>query len=167
MSWIPSTSQGEADFVAPIDYDGNGLTDFLVLNGGGEEGSLAGPVELIAFFRNTTPTDTTAPRVESTVPTANATRVTRTTNVTATFSEGMKASSITDQTFNLFKKGTTTKIAATVSYPDPDSPPYTAKLDPSNSLQSGRTYKAVVTTGAMDLADNPLTQQYRWFFTVR
>jgi hypothetical protein len=51
MSSIPSTSQGEADFVAPIDYDGNGLTDFLVLNGGGEEGSLAGPVELIAFLR--------------------------------------------------------------------------------------------------------------------
>jgi hypothetical protein len=24
----------------------------------------------------------------------------------------------------------------------------------------------VVTTGAKDLAGNPLTQQYRWFFTV-
>jgi hypothetical protein len=48
MSSIPSTSQGEADFVAPIDYDGNGLTDFLVLNGGGTSG---GPVQLIAFFR--------------------------------------------------------------------------------------------------------------------
>src|SRR4029453_9902976 len=112
---IPSTSQGEADSVAPIDYDGNGLTDFLVLNGGGEQGSLAGPVELIAFFRNTTSTDTTPPSVESTVPTANAVGVTRKTNVTATFSEDMKKSSITDQTFNLFKKGTTTKIAATVS----------------------------------------------------
>jgi Ca2+-binding RTX toxin-like protein len=61
MSSIPSTSQGEADFVAPLDYDGNGLTDFLVLNGGGEEGSLAGPVELIAFFRSTTPTDPPPP----------------------------------------------------------------------------------------------------------
>jgi hypothetical protein len=49
MSSIPSTSQGTADFVAPIDYDGNGLTDFLVLNGG--EGGPAGPVELIAFRR--------------------------------------------------------------------------------------------------------------------
>jgi hypothetical protein len=52
MSSIPSTSQGEAGFVAPLDYDGNGLTDFLVLNGGGEsEGGPAGPVQLIAFFR--------------------------------------------------------------------------------------------------------------------
>jgi len=47
MSSIPSTSQGQADFVAPIDYDGNGLTDFLVLNGGK---SKPGPVQLIAFF---------------------------------------------------------------------------------------------------------------------
>ena len=29
MSSIPSTSQGTPDSVAPIDYDGNGLTDFL------------------------------------------------------------------------------------------------------------------------------------------
>ena len=47
MSSIPSTSQGLADFVAPIDYDGNGLTDFLVLNG---RQARAGPVQLIAFF---------------------------------------------------------------------------------------------------------------------
>jgi hypothetical protein len=51
MSSIPSTSQGSPDSVAPIDYDGNGLTDFLVLNGGGEKESGPGPVELIAFFR--------------------------------------------------------------------------------------------------------------------
>jgi arylsulfatase A-like enzyme len=116
----------------------------------------------------TTTTDTTAPTVTSTVPTANATEVARTTNVTATFSEDMLASSIiTGQTFKLFKKGSTTKIAATVSYPDPNSPPYTAKLDPRDSLRSGVTYKAVVTTGAKDLAGNPLAQQYRWFFRVR
>jgi hypothetical protein len=113
--------------------------------------------------------DTTAPTVMSTVPTANATGVSPTTNVTATFSEAMLASSINGTTFKLFKKGSTTKIAATVGYPDPDpdSPPYTAKLDPTNSLQSGVTYKAVVSTGAKDVAGNPLAQQYRWFFTVR
>ena len=51
MSSIPSTRQGAPDSVAPIDYDGNGLTDFLVLNGGGVKESGPGPVELIAFFR--------------------------------------------------------------------------------------------------------------------
>jgi hypothetical protein len=34
-------------------------------------------------------------------------------------------------------------------------------------LQSGVTYKAVVTTGAKDSVGNPLAQQYKWFFTVR
>jgi hypothetical protein len=47
MSSIPSTSQGQANSVWPIDYDGNGLTDFLALNGNGKS---AGPVQLIAFF---------------------------------------------------------------------------------------------------------------------
>jgi hypothetical protein len=51
MSSIPSTSQGAPDSVVPLDYDGNGLTDFLVLDGGGEQESGPGPVELIAFFR--------------------------------------------------------------------------------------------------------------------
>jgi hypothetical protein len=51
MSSIPSTSEGKAESVWPIDYDQNGLTDFLVLNGGGK--TSAGPVQLIAFFRHT------------------------------------------------------------------------------------------------------------------
>jgi hypothetical protein len=110
------------------------------------------------------PTDRTAPTVMSTVPTADATGVARTTNVTATFSEDMDASSINGTTFKLFKKGSTTKIDAQVTFANPD--PYTAKLDPNNSLRSGVTYKAVVSTGAKDLADNPLAQQKVWFFKV-
>jgi Big-like domain-containing protein len=112
-------------------------------------------------------TDTTAPSVISTVPAANATGVDPTTNVTATFTEDVLASSINGTTFKLFRKGSTTKLAATVSYPDPNSPPYTAKLDPRDSLRSGVTYKAVVSTGAKDLAGNPLAQQKAWFFRVR
>jgi hypothetical protein len=120
--------------------------------------------------------DTTAPTVRSTVPTADATGVDRTSNVTATFSEDMDASSINGTTFKLFKKGSTTKIAATVSYPDPKS--RTATLNPFGStttrLARGTTYKAVVTTGAKDLAGNQLDQnpslaglqQKKWFFTT-
>jgi hypothetical protein len=47
ISSIPSTSQGAAESVWPIDHDSNGLTDFLVLNGNGQA---QGPVQLIAFF---------------------------------------------------------------------------------------------------------------------
>ena len=53
MSSIPSTSQGVPDSVVSLDYDGNGLTDFLVLNGKRpDKESRPGPVELIAFFRS-------------------------------------------------------------------------------------------------------------------
>ena len=45
---IPTTSEGQAESVWPIDHDGNGLTDFLVLNGSGQA---EGPVQLIAFYR--------------------------------------------------------------------------------------------------------------------
>ena len=118
------------------------------------------------------PGDTTAPTVKSTVPGPGTTGVSPTTNVTATFSEAMLASSINGTTFKLFKKGSTTKIGASVVY---DASTDTATLDPTNSLVSGVTYKAVVTTGAKDLAGNPLdqnstttgSQQMAWFFTVR
>jgi hypothetical protein len=119
----------------------------------------------------TTPPDTEPPTVISTVPTANATGIAPTTNVTATFSEDsadmdedMDASTITRQTFKLTKKGSTTKIAAAISY---DASTDTATLNPDRDLTRGVTYKAVVTTGAKDLAGNPLAQQYKWFFTVR
>jgi hypothetical protein len=119
------------------------------------------------WFIDTAPPDTTAPTVNITVPDKDATGVDRTTNVTATFSEDMLSGSINTNTFRLVKEGTTTKIDATVSYPDdPNSPLYTAKLDPTNPLRSGVTYRAVVTTGAKDVAGNPLAQNHRWFFTV-
>ena len=44
---IPSTRKGSADGVLALDYDRNGLTDFVVLNGRRE----AGPVQLLASFR--------------------------------------------------------------------------------------------------------------------
>jgi hypothetical protein len=116
-------------------------------------------------------TDTTPPTVTGTVPTANATGVAPTTNVTATFSEEMDANTINGKTFKVFKKGSTTKLAATVSYVAATD---TATLDPRDSLQSGVTYKAVVTTKAKDLAGNSLdqdptkdgSQPTKWFFTV-
>jgi hypothetical protein len=59
----------------------------------------------------------------------------------------------------------TTRIAA--AEPSYDATTRTATLEPTDPLKSGVTYKAVVTTGAKDVAGTPLAQQYRWFFTVR
>jgi CSLREA domain-containing protein len=131
------------------------------------DGSDIGAFELQA---PPTPPDTTPPKVTSTVP-ANGREVGPAVNVKATFSEKMLRSSINGQTFKLFKKGSTTKIAATVSY---SASTRTAKLDPTNNLRRGVTYKAVVTTEAKDLAGNRLDQNTKttglqqkvWFFTV-
>jgi Bacterial Ig-like domain len=115
--------------------------------------------------------DATPPKVISTVPKASADEVAPTANVRATFSEAMKGDTIDETTFTLFKKGTTTQIPATVSYnADTD----TAKLDPTNNLERGVAYKAVVSTSVTDEAGNRLDQddstsglqQKRWFFTV-
>ncbi len=43
---IPQTRKGSADDVFALDYDRNGLTDFVVLNGRRK----AGPVQLLASF---------------------------------------------------------------------------------------------------------------------
>ncbi len=45
---IPEAKTGSADDVLALDYDNNGLSDFLVLNGLEK----AGPVKLVAFFPN-------------------------------------------------------------------------------------------------------------------
>jgi large repetitive protein len=110
--------------------------------------------------------DTTPPTVlDSTVPGPGATGVSPSiNNVKATFSEAMLASSLNGQTFMLFNNGSTTKIAAKVSY---DSSTRTAKLNPTNNLQRGVTYRAVVITGAKDVAGNALLQQKEWLFTVK
>lgn len=102
-----------------------------------------------------------APKVVSTSPAMIAT----TANVTATFSEAIDAS-ITDgdpdtinaTTFKLIRlisDGTTTKVTATVSYAAATKK---AKLDPASNLGWGATYKATVTSGALDLEGNALDQ---------
>jgi hypothetical protein len=133
----------------------------------GGDGSDIGAFELQA---PPTPPDTQAPKVTSTVP-ANGQEVGPAVNVKATFSEKMDTNTINGTTFKLFKKGSTTQRAAQVSY---SASTRTAKLDPTNNLREEVTYKAVVSTGAKDLAGNRLDQDRSttalqkkvWYFTV-
>jgi hypothetical protein len=119
-----------------------------------------------------TPRDTQAPKVTSTVPAADARGIAPGANISATFSEAMMGSSITSTTFKLMKAGTTTAIEALVTY---ESTTNKAILNPNSNLRLGTKYKAVVTTGAKDLAGNRLDQnssqsglqQKSWTFTTR
>jgi hypothetical protein len=115
--------------------------------------------------------DSTPPTVTQVFPGENAANVSPSTTVKATFSEAMDASTtdgdpstITATTFMLFRNGSTSQIAAKVSY---DSSTRTAKLNPNNNLSRGVTYKAVLTPGVQDVAGNPLAQQKEWLFTVK
>src|SRR5215217_3667423 len=126
------------------------------------------------------PTDTTSPRVISTVPTAGATGVTPSSNLTATFSEKMDPASINKSTFKLFKvnsDGTQTQITNVIVSLSTDG--LVAALNPfgtstTTHLARGTKYKAVITTGAKDVAGNQLDQnsttagfqQKAWTFTV-
>jgi uncharacterized repeat protein (TIGR01451 family) len=109
-----------------------------------------------------TVSDTTAPLVSGVTPQENATGADPGANISALFSEAMEATSVKGA-FKLYKKGSTTPLAATVTY---DATTKEAVLDPSTKLQRAATYKAVITTGAKDLAGNPLGQPKEWFFTV-
>jgi hypothetical protein len=135
--------------------------------------------------RTWTVVDTASPKVTSTTPPANATGIAPGVNVSATFSEEMDPKTLvttptdpanpnvgTSTTFKLMKAGTTTAIGAKVSY-NPTTK--VATLDPTNNLRLGTKYKAVVSTGAKDMAGNALdqdgtlsgSQPKQWVFTVR
>jgi hypothetical protein len=105
--------------------------------------------------------DTTAPTVDSVSPANGATGVAPTSNVTATFSEAIKASSISGHSFTLSKAGS--PVSVQVTY---DQSSQTATLDPAGDLQAGATYDAKITTDLEDSAGNALAQDETWSFTV-
>jgi hypothetical protein len=112
------------------------------------------------------PPDTTAPTVSNVAPQGGATGVAVGTNVEATFSEAMDASTAIGSNFTLTKQGTATPVNATVSY---DATAKKALLNPSADLEAGATYTATIkggTGGVKDLAGNPLANDKTWSFTT-
>jgi hypothetical protein len=117
------------------------------------------------------PPDTTAPRVTRVVPAENATGIAPATNVSAFFSEAMRATTVSASTVKLYKVGSTTVVPAAVTY---DATTKKATLNPNANLQLGAKYKVVV-AGARDAAGNVLDQDPNltgnqpksWFFTIR
>jgi hypothetical protein len=104
--------------------------------------------------------------VLATTPANGATGVSVAASPTATFSEAMDPATLTTSTFMLIKQGTSTPLAASVSY---DAATRVATLDPSSDLENGASYTATVdggTGGAEDLAGNPLASDFSWSFTT-
>ncbi len=106
--------------------------------------------------------DMTAPTVISTTPDASAMNVSVSARPTATFSEAMEPSSITDLSFTL-RAGLNPPVLGTVSY---DVLNRRATFKPTNPLDLNILYTATITTVAEDLAGNPLALAKSWSFTT-
>ena len=101
------------------------------------------------------------PTVISVAP-PNGSSVCPNTLVTATFSEAMKASTINTTTFTLTGPGTT-PVAGVVTYVASSD---VATFTPNTALAVNTLYTATITTGAQDLAGDPLASDYVWTFTT-
>lgn len=105
--------------------------------------------------------DTTAPTVTLVSPGVDAFNVALNSDVTATFSEVMNESTLSNSTFTLMQG--TTEITGTVTYTGT-----IATFSPSADLDYNTEYTATITTDATDLAGNGLDSNYVWsFITVQ
>lgn len=101
--------------------------------------------------------DMTAPNVVFTTPADTEMNVPLNANVTATFNEEMAPGTIGAGTFLLFDGAV--PVGGAVSYLGT-----VATLDPTAPLKPNTSYVATITTGATDLAGNPLVALETWTF---
>ena len=106
--------------------------------------------------------DAIAPTVVLVNPADLATLVSVNASVNATFSEAMAPLSVTTATFTLQGPGST-DVVGTVAYAPIT---FIGTFTPQNPLLPFTTYTATVTTGATDLAANPLAMNKVWTFTT-
>jgi hypothetical protein len=107
------------------------------------------------------PSDTTAPKVDSTDPDGGAIGVAIDSEVSATFSEKLKASTISTSTFTV--EDGADNIDGTVSL---SSDGLTATFTPSADLAYSTEYTATIAGSVTDEAGNQLGSDYTWKFTT-
>ena len=111
--------------------------------------------------------DTTAPTISSITPADNTTWVDVSSSLSVNFSEPMKASTLTTNTSNTNCSGTFQVSSDSFSTcvkmssgPSASNSNQTFTLQPLDNLSHKTKYKTRLTTGAKDLADNPLSSDY-------
>jgi Ice-binding-like/Bacterial Ig-like domain len=103
-----------------------------------------------------------APAVISVAPANGAVGICPNSIVVAAFSEAMNPATINTTTFTLTSPGPTS-VGGTVTY---SVSTYVATFTPTNPLALNTLYTATITTGAQDLAGDPLASTYVWTFTT-
>ena len=112
--------------------------------------------------------DLTPPTVSATTPASAATAVSRTANITVTFSEAMDPATISTNTIEL-RDPSNALVAAAVTYSATNR---RATLNPTPTLAALTTYTVTVKGGATDprvkdVAGNALSTSTIWSFTAR
>jgi len=138
----PNTTYSATLTTAAKDLAGNSLTQNYVWN-----------------FKTGAATDATKPTVISTIPADLDIDVPLVTDLTVTFSEAMDAASVNTTTFLLMNglvpvTGVITQTGLN------------GVFVPTSPLLASTLYTATITTGATDLAGNPLGADYVWTFTT-
>jgi Bacterial Ig-like domain len=121
-----------------------------------------------AWSFTTVAADTTPPTVTATTPVSAATGISRTANITVTFSEAMNSTSINTSTIELRAPGGAV-VPAVVTYSATNR---RATLNPTPTLSALTVYTVVVKGGAQDprvkdAAGNALATERSWSFTTR
>jgi hypothetical protein len=105
--------------------------------------------------------DKTAPTVISVKPNYGTVGIPLDTTIETTFSEPVRASSVTISTFKLENGADNTPVLSDVSLSDDGT---IATLTPTAPLSPSTSYKATVTTGLKDLAGNAIASDETWTF---
>ena len=113
------------------------------------------PAKYVWKFTTITP----VPTVVAVVPVNEAAGVPVTQVLRATFSERMAPNTLDAASFTLTAGGVT--IPGAISYSG-----LVATFTPTSNLEFSTTYTATITTGAQDLAGQPLAANYVWSFTT-
>ena len=120
--------------------------------------SLAG--NFVSTFTTGATADTTAPTVTSTSPSTSATGVALNQKIAATFSEAMDPSTVVAANVTVTAPGPVA-VAGSVAYVGT-----TMTFTPTNPLAANTVYTLKISTGAKDLAGNPLATTFVSSFTT-
>jgi N-acetylneuraminic acid mutarotase len=151
---VVTASGSSATFTPSNPLDGNSLYTAVITTGVTDEAGNHLETDYSWSFTTAVP-DTTPPTVTSTSPANNETGVAIDGSLVVAFSEAMDVSTINDSTF-LLEDSSQNPVFGAVSSG--------TTFNPYAQLALNETYTATITTGASDLAGNPLTQPYTWTF---
>ena len=133
-------------------------TTYTVTIGTGAQ-DLAGNPMASAYTWSFVTVDITPPTITSVLPADGATDVLVSTTISATFSEAMNTA-LAEAAFST----TPAAVGTTFSWSTDGK---TMTFTPSANLAFNTTYTVIISTGAQDLAGNPMASVYIWSFTTR